>query len=243
MRMKPCAYTKQSLLDHSIGSYEDLNKLNLFDDNYYRLMAKRLKNFGISLSANEIKDMVKDLVILHDIGKAAEYYQEQFDEECNTLNGGKPSFLYHEIGSALFFYYDYEANREVRELLALATLNHLNAIRGIWSYSYYKPYGFNDKMLTLEEYGNKLLEELKKRGLLSKNVKNVRARNYSFDEFLRMAVSLIKRNIKYKHLKLYTLFLAPVIVGDNLNSSSRLDGEKSLFIKKLIGEKNENTSL
>jgi len=240
--MKPCAYTKQSLLDHSKGSYEDLDKLNLFDDNYYKVVVKRLNKFGLSLSADEVKDLIKDLVILHDIGKAAEFYQEQFDEECNTLNSGTPSFLYHEIGSALFFYYDYKANKEIRELLALAALNHLNAIRGIWSYSYYKPRGFDDKMLAIEEYGNKLLEELNERGLLSKNVKNVRARNYSFDEFSRMAVSLIKRNIKYKHLKLYTLFLAPVIVGDNLNSSSRLGSGKRSFIKKLIGEKNENTS-
>ena len=236
--MKPCAYTKQTLLDHSIGSYEDLVNFKLFDDNYYRVVSRRLESVGISLSAKEVKELIKDLILLHDLGKAGEYYQDQFDDECNTLNNEQPSFLYHEIGSALFFYNDYNAKREIRELLALASLNHLNAIRGIWSYTQLMLPGFDERMLKLERYGNVLLE-----GLKDKLSSDAKIRNYSFDDFSIMIESLVKRNMKYKYHKVYILLLAPLLVGDNLNSLKR-NSKGSRFVRLLLkGEYNEDTSL
>ena len=237
--MKPCAYIKQTLIEHSIGSYQDLVNFKLFNDNYYRVVSRRLERVGISLSVSEIKDLVKDLVILHDLGKAGEYYQDQFDDECNTLNNERPSFLYHEIGSALFFYNDYSVKREIRELLALASLNHLNAIRGIWSYTQIMLPGFDERMLKLERYGNMLLE-----GLKDKLSSDIKVRNYSFDDFSIMIESLVKRNMKYNYHKIYILLLAPLIIGDNLNSLKRPGSKGSRFINRLIiGGDNEDTSL
>ena len=237
--MKPCAYTNQPLLEHSIGSYE--KAVELISDSYYKVIVNRLNKMGISLTVEEVKELVKDAVLLHDIGKAGKYYQEKFDEECNPKTPS-PSFIYHEIGSALFFYYDYDADKKVRELLALSAINHLNAIRGIGDFSpQNKPYGFQDSMIHLEEYGNVLLERLKDRGLLSKNVK---AKDYSFKDFSDMLYAFANKKGNYTYLKLYNLFLAPVMVGDNLDSSLvRSSDKKTRFVRLLEGEINASSTL
>ena len=235
--MKPCAYIKQSLIKHSVDSYQDLINSKLFSDNYYRVVSRRLERVNIFLSSKEVKDLVRDLILLHDLGKAGEYYQEQFDNECNMLNNGKPSFLYHEIGSALFFYNGYDAKREVRELLALASLNHLNAIRGIWSYSQIRLPGFDNRMLKLEIYGNILLE-----GLKNSLTRDISIKNYTFDDFSIMIESLVKRNMIYKYHKVYILLLAPLIMGDNLNSLKRVNSKGSRFINRIVDDQDEDTS-
>ena len=228
--MKPCAFTKQSLLDHSISSYEIASKL--ISNNYYKVIVNRLNKVGISLKEEEVKELVKDAILLHDIGKTGEYYQEKFDDECNPKTSN-PSFIYHEIGSALFFYYDYDANEKVRELLALSAINHLNAIRGIGDLSLNKLQGFQESMIHLKKYGSLILEKLKEKGLITKNVK---VEDYSFDEFSDMLYAFAKKS-NYTYLKLYNLFLAPVMIGDNLDSSLvRLSDKKSRFVRLLEGE-------
>jgi len=237
--MKPCAYTNQSLLDHSIGSYEIAVKL--ISDSYYKVIVNRLSKAEISLTVDEVKDLVKDAVLLHDIGKAGKYYQDKFDEECNPKTPN-PSFIYHEIGSALFFYYDYDADKKVKELLALSAINHLNAIRGIGDFSpNNKPYGFQDSMIHLEKYGNWLLDELKGRRLISKDIK---AKDYSFEKFYDMLYAFGNKKGNYNYFKLYNLFLAPVMIGDNLDSNLvRSSDRKRGFIRRLEGEINASSTL
>ena len=237
--MKPCAYTKQPLLDHSIGSYEKAVKL--ISDSYYKVIVNRLSKVGISLTVEEVKDLVKDAVLLHDIGKAGEQYQEKFDEECNPKTSN-PSFIYHEIGSALFFYYDYDADKKVRELLALSAINHLNAIRGIGDFSLHnKPYGFQVSMIHLEKYGSLLLDELKEKNMISIDVK---AKDYSLEQFSDMLYAFANKKSNYTYLKLYNLFLAPVMIGDNLDSSLvRSSDKKTRFVGRLEGEINASSTL
>lgn len=81
-----------------------------------------------------------------------EYYQKRFDDNCI---GNIPSFIYHEIDSVIFFYYNIDDER-VRKLVALAELNHLNAIRDISSLSLH-----HIEMLKLEKYGKVLLDSLR----------------------------------------------------------------------------------
>ena len=220
--MKPCAFTNQTLADHSIGS---LNYAKMvMTSSYIEVAKRRLEKFGI-----KVDDSLFELsVLLHDIGKAGEYYQEQFDDNCV---GKSPSFIYHEIGSAIFFYDNIDDER-VKKLVALAELNHLNAIRGISSLSEKKlPKGCDTRMLKLKRYGKVLLDTLRDKGF---NI-HFHVRDYTFDDYRRMILDIANSNEPY--LKLYVFFLTPIIVGDNLDSHfARGLGERRRFIEILKKE-------
>lgn len=220
--MKPCAFTNQTLVDHSIGS---LNYAKMvMTSSYIDVAKRRLEKFGI-----KVDDSLFELsVLLHDIGKAGEYYQEQFDDNCV---GRSPSFIYHEIGSAIFFYNNIDDER-VKKLVALAELNHLNAIRGISSLSEKKlPKGCDTRMLKLKRYGKVLLDTLRDKGF---NI-HFHVRDYTFDDYNKMLRDIANSNEPY--LKLYVFFLTPIIVGDNLDSHfARGLGERRRFIEILKKE-------
>ncbi|MEJ2771672.1 MULTISPECIES: CRISPR-associated endonuclease Cas3'' [unclassified Stygiolobus] len=220
--MKPCAFTNQTLVDHSIGS---LNYAKMvMTSSYIDVAKRRLEKFGI-----KVDDSLFELsVLLHDIGKAGEYYQEQFDDNCV---GKLPSFIYHEIGSAIFFYDNIDDER-VKKLIALAELNHLNAIRGISSLSEKKlPKGCDTRMLKLKRYGKVLLDTLRDKGF---NI-HFHVRDYTFDDYNKMLRDIANSNEPY--LKLYVFFLTPIIVGDNLDSHfARGLGERRRFIEILKKE-------
>jgi len=64
---------------------------------------------------------------------------------------------------------------------------------------------------------------------------DAKVRNYNFEDLQFMVEALTKRNMKYKHLKLYVLFLAPLMVGDNLDSYYNRPGSKpGNFVKALL---------
>ncbi|ACP34799.1 CRISPR-associated HD domain protein [Sulfolobus islandicus L.S.2.15] len=238
--IKPCAYEKQGLIDHAIGSYKVLS--GKISESYYKIISRRLERYGIFLDLNGVKEIVKDVVVLHDMGKAGEYYQDQFDDNCNSLKSNF-SFIYHELGSALFFYNDYELidvekAEEVKSLLTLAVLNHLNAIRVISDYLVNKfPDKFDERMIKLNNYGSIMLQNL--RGVISKSLK---VRDYTFDHYHDMLYAFSKKSDKY--LKLYNLFLAPIMLGDNLDSSLvRNNGSKTRFVRILEGELNGGSTL
>lgn len=228
--MKPCAYIAQSLVDHSLGSYNDVR--HIISESYYKVVAKRLQKATIRVNETEVREYIKDAVLLHDIGKAGEYYQIQFDDNCVAIKED-PSFIYHEIGSALFFYYDYDAKEEIRKLLSLTVLNHLNAIRGISDLETIIPRNFELSMIKLQKYGKILLESLNK---------NLSIRDYRFDDLYEMIESFTKSDLGY--LKLYNLFLAPVIIGDSINSKRiRQNSSRRMFVDILEGEINEGATL
>jgi len=220
--VKPCAFTNQTLADHSIGS---LNYAKMvMTSSYIDVAKRRLEKFGI-----KVDDSLFELsVLLHDIGKAGEYYQEQFDDNCV---GKSPSFIYHEIGSAIFFYNNID-DESVKRLIALAELNHLNAIRGISSLSEKElPKGCDTRMLKLGRYGKALLDTLRDKGF---NI-HFHVRDYTFDDYNKMLRDIANSNEPY--LKLYVFFLTPIIVGDNLDSHfARGLGERRRFIEILKKE-------
>lgn len=218
---KPCAFTNQPLLDHSKGSLNSVKKI--LSDSYVLTAKRRLEKFGIKVK----KEDFELSVFLHDIGKAGEFYQTQFDDECNSSR--TPSFIYHEIGSAIFFYKNIE-DKKLKLLIALAELNHLNAIRSI---SQLNPNSFPKKfdlgMIRLKRFGKIVLEEI--------GMENLTVEDYTFDDYHEMMSDLVKENGAY--LKLYSLFLAPIIVGDNLDSSlARGLNERRRFIHVLEKEVN-----
>ncbi len=240
--MKPCAYINQGLVEHSIGSFKVIEEK--ISESYYRVVKKRLEKFDIFLSMEEVKEIIKDAILLHDMGKASEYYQKQFNDECNPIVPN-PSFIYHEVGSALFFFYDYpienEKKDEIRVLISLAAFNHLNAIRGIPDYQMNRfPDKFDRGMIKMKNYGNILLKSLKKNGLVTKSIS---VDDYDFPKYSDMLNYVAKISDK-PFLKLYNLFLAPIMMGDSLDSSlARSSKRKTRFVKILEGELNENSTL
>lgn len=214
---KPCAFTNQSLIDHAKGSLEEAN--NRFNDNYYKVIGKRL---GYDYS--KVKEYVKDLILLHDLGKAAEGYQSQFDDNCKASKD--PGFIYHEVGGALYVYKEYEIDDELlRAMGVLSILNHLNAIRGVKDL---KVQNVRPEYLKLTKYGNVFLSNM--------GFKPIQ-RDYNQFDLREMLQWLDQINIDHgDKLKLYTLFLAPLLVGDNLNSAySRQINKKRRFISLLEG--------
>lgn len=226
---KPCAFINQSLIDHSYGSYKILYDKGFLDESYYKTVNKRLGAKGIKINENDIKRLIEITVKLHDIGKVAEFYQNQFDDNCNSIYKNKsPTFKYHEIGSALFFYYsDYIETMEIKKLIALAALNHLNAIRGIKNLSPNRlPKDANLNMLKMEKYGEPYLKIM---GY------SFEVKDYTINDYINMMNDFLTNNGHY--LKLYNLFLAPIIVGDNLDSHyARSINEKRGFISLLERE-------
>lgn len=217
--MKPCAFTGQTLLDHSLGSLKATRKV--MGDSYIETAIRRFRKLGLELK----REYFELAVMLHDIGKAGEYYQAQFDDGCKPVKR-EPTFLYHEIGSALFFFKNFEY--PIRKLLAITALNHLNAIRGLSDLDSKRfPRGFDLGMIRLKKYGKVILEQL---GLESYSVED-----YTFDDYNEMLTELARSNEPF--LKLYSLFLAPVIIGDNLDSAmARSQGTKRRFIQILEKE-------
>jgi CRISPR/Cas system-associated endonuclease Cas3-HD len=47
--------------------------------------------------------------VFHDVGKAVQYYQHQFNEKCECLKTEGPSFYLHEVLSAVYFDFSYRA--------------------------------------------------------------------------------------------------------------------------------------
>lgn len=225
---KPCAFINQDLVSHSIGSYTQA--LRMLDDTYYSSITKRLEKVGINVDKTEVKEKIELVIKLHDIGKAGEYYQEQFDENCNPIRDNV-SFIYHEIGSALFFYHNFKD--KIGKLLTLAVLNHLNAMRTIKDLSPTSfPKGYKIEMAKLQKYGKVLLDSL--------DYSSYSVKDYTLQDYNQMMNELLRERGPY--LKLYTLFLAPIIVGDSLDSQyARNSSNKRRFIQLLEVELSENT--
>ena len=90
---KPCAFELQGLKDH-IKGVEKVANAFIEASNLHRVAAKRL---GIS-----DPELVKGYMLLaakaHDLGKALEYYQNQFDDSCRAIKSF--NFINHEVYSA-----------------------------------------------------------------------------------------------------------------------------------------------
>ena len=80
--MKPCAFANQTLLAHALGTVSQVNKV--FSEQYFEVMSNRLRLVN-KYSAEFLSSQVALLAALHDIGKAAEKYQLQFDDACKPI--------------------------------------------------------------------------------------------------------------------------------------------------------------
>ncbi|MCI2414684.1 MAG: CRISPR-associated endonuclease Cas3'' [Candidatus Aramenus sp.] len=237
--MKPCAFDKQELLSHALGSVKMMEEM--FDGNYFEVVSKRLNKAvrGLNVTKEDVKNLVTFLTAFHDLGKAAEIYQEQFDNNCNALRKNT-SFTFHELGGALFLWRNEWENQSLKVMSTLTVLNHLNAIRN-FNTTRHEMYKVKDGHLKLQKYGKELVNELLSNKVRNPFMKTYKVEDYTpadlqdmFNELASYATSSLK-------IKLYVLFLTPVIIGDNLDSTTSREKDKSYsskshFISSLLEE-------
>jgi CRISPR-associated endonuclease Cas3-HD len=233
--MKPCAFANQTLLAHALGTVSQINKV--FSEQYFEVMSNRLRLVN-KYSAEFLSSQVALLAALHDIGKAAEKYQLQFDDACKPIKD-YTSFRLHEIGSALFLFMNEWEDDYIKLWSILSLLNHLNAMRDI---SYFRLARPDKDMLLLKKYGTIFLEELERNGIKT----GFKADNYDLGDFQKMREWVIAAASKRATSKFYLLFLTPVIVGDNLDSYEQRQQDKesrprARFIRSLLQVVNDES--
>ena len=204
---KPCAFEGQSLLDHMKG-VEEIVKRKFISDGYDLVVNKRM-------GRSDGKDLVLLSSILHDIGKADERYQNQFDDECKA-KVGKFSFKDHEVISSA-----YALKAGLDPHVAMAVLLHHHAMRVpdekvINSMGGAKLYMTEELCKYLKSHGVECIDSL------------------SRDEI--RAVMYLPKKVKPQFVSLLEL---PLVVSDNLDSQRRGDDDdRRVFIselKKLYG--------
>ncbi|MBW9141984.1 MAG: CRISPR-associated endonuclease Cas3'' [Candidatus Aramenus sp.] len=238
--MKPCAFDKQELLSHALGSVEMMEKM--FDDNYFEVVSKRLNKAieGLNVTKEDVKNLVTFLTAFHDLGKAAELYQSQFDENCNALRKNT-SFVFHELGGALFLWYNDWENQTLKVMSTLTVLNHLNAIRN-FNTTRDKTSEVKNGHLKLKRYGEGLVDKLLRDKVSNPFMKTYNVKDYTLADLKNMFAGIANYAVRSPlKIKLYVLLLTPVIVGDNMDSTTSREkdesyGSKSHFISSLLKE-------
>ncbi|BBD73573.1 CRISPR-associated endonuclease Cas3'' [Sulfodiicoccus acidiphilus] len=230
--MRPCAFAGQGLVEHSIGSVNWMDRA--FDLSYFSVVANRVNRLTQGIEAPVDKwwthELTAILTVLHDVGKAGEGFQSQFDDGCGSQ---RSSFKLHEIVSAVFLYRNQvkvagEELRGIRKFWAVMTvINHLNAMRGLHTLNDAQLATLRDK-LKLSKYGNTLLQELSNRGF---DVGHMRAGDYTIADVQDM-VQWLRGLSTRSEGKLYVLFLAPLMIGDNLDSSVARERDETSVLKR-----------
>ncbi len=236
---KPCAWTFQSLESHLEGALRYAQQISPQD---YSVISSRFRAVNVNIDNEKLKEMIKIVTLLHDIGKACEEYQSKFEENCSCKRE-KPSFPLHEVPSAISLEYSLEYitkpefSDEEKLLMKLAVLLHMNAMRGInnikkdlkefklkyrtgWNYKAYK-----DK---LESF----LKQYKIEVTLPSQITVKDA-----EDFIDKIYSVLNQR-GYEFLRLYCLIYYPLCIGDNLDAYSfRKEGEvsesRAIFIREL----------
>lgn len=233
--------------DHALGSVREVQRV--FGESYFQVMKRRIdalvrrldnkqsldSSFIKGISAEQWRDLTFFLVAFHDIGKAGEFYQNKFNEDCTPKE--RASFAFHEVGSSLYLYRLRWRNDILRFWSVLTTMNHLNAIRSLDNLEEARRWISKEPaILHLRRYGSLgELEVFAER--VSWAVKVTPPENYNVGDLQDMETWLRdKTNLRLN--KGYLLLLLPVIVGDNLDSSAQRERDedsrrKRRFIRAL----------
>jgi len=235
--MKPCAFTKQPLRSHIKGVVERVERF--LETGYLETMFRKLKYAGIHTERDSLREAVRAAAVFHDVGKAVQIYQQQFNEKCECLKADSPSFYLHEVLSAVYFdrFLSNHENwsTELKNLAILSVLNHMHSLRDFGSkLNLFDPQGYKSpkefKILnnariigheldnlvgTISEYGFDI--EVVRRYLS----KEILYRNDIYGLGQRLKDFESKKDVA----KLYVLLLLPIIVSDVLDAAENRPGE------------------
>lgn len=244
---QPYAYIGQSLADHIEGCLNKLEDFLRANPNYAQVVCARLRYAGVdAVEPGIIEDMLRLGVMVHDLGKAYRYYQENVEKYGGGFEG-------HEILSAVSCYKILEGmgglgNREqLKILLLMAVLNHHQALRDsipkllmdeedslIKKIKHVARSGLCDSIHNLEPILNEF----------GMTIEHAFAKDYSeFEEILNkirgQLVFFLRRrfNENKRWLKLYCLMTFPIILADDLDAYEKRGGSMGdwVMIKELRG--------
>ena len=239
---KPYAYRGQSLIDHVVGCLSRLEDFLRTNPNYVRVIHMRLSSAGVNVAKQgDVREMLKLSVVAHDLGKAYKYYQVRVEKYGGGFEG-------HEILSAVSCYKMIGGLKDqdpLKILLLMAVLNHHQALREsisellmdrtsslIRKIKDVARSGLCDSVYNLEP----VLEEIEL------SVEEAFARDYPefesiFDRIRELLVFFLRRNFdeNKRWLKLYSLFMFPIVLVDNLDACEKRGGSAGdrLIIREL----------
>jgi len=226
----------------------------MLGNGYAQTVARRLGTMGLAARPEEVEELILLAALFHDTGKAATYYQKQFENGCVCRSAKGPSFRYHEILSAVHFQRYLERSgrkfdRDLTFLAVLAVMNHMHAIRD-----------YSDLVEVLEPQRSQLpkglevvlkesqvraedlealVTDLKEFDVLDQAAfRDALARDITGNEVLLLIRGVSEAERSKPFTRLYATLLLPVIVGDNIDAREkrRSDEEHSwrrLFVEEL----------
>jgi CRISPR-associated endonuclease Cas3-HD len=221
--MIPYAYKDHELFKHLEGTankaLDTLNRLG------YNVICNRFRKLGLEIDCKELEQIVRLSALLHDIGKAADYYQN---------NPKLENFYLHEVPSAVIAKRTLEENNireEYKDLIVITVLQHMNSMRD-WISS------------NRDVNGRWLFSKFSEQILRFLNGKNIVKGEINLDVNSNDAFELIKeyqdksRSNDKPWLKLYNLILALITVGDNLDAyetrKDNLSKSRRWFVEELM---------
>jgi CRISPR-associated endonuclease Cas3-HD len=221
--MIPYAYKDHELFKHLEGTankaLDTLNRLG------YNVICNRFRKLGLEMDCKELEQIVRLSALLHDIGKAADDYQN---------NPKLENFYLHEVPSAVIAKRALEKNNireECKDLIVITVLQHMNSMRD-WMSSNREV----NKGWLFSKFSEHILRFL--------NGKNIVKGEINLDVNSNDASKLIKeyqdksRSNDKQWLKLYNLILASITVGDNLDAyetrKDNLSKSRRLFVEELM---------
>ena len=220
MSGKPCAFRLQGLRDH-IEGVAKVAEAFIESSNLHRVAARRL---GLD------PQLVKSYMILaakaHDLGKAMDYYQRQFDESCNAVSE-RFNFTDHEVFSGAMLL---KVKEEVLKAYGdcelcfgaavVAVLMHHHAMR------------IHDPTAITETKRNEFLTKVGRvvKGGLDGELGFTVPDEVTTRDLDRLALNLIKLYGQASRTsRAYLYFLTPLVIADYADGAKREESEKRTF--------------
>ncbi|MBT0160546.1 CRISPR-associated endonuclease Cas3'' [Candidatus Bathyarchaeota archaeon A05DMB-2] len=227
--MKPYAYNDQLLFDHLKNT---LNFAQQFIQQNANISCRRFKASGLNIDLHRFKFLARVAALTHDIGKGADQYQRK-----QNIGKEKPTFMYHELPSAIISWRLLEKvgiSKEERLLVFMGVLQHHNAMRD-WLQDenllqklnrFRQPWTFS---MCIDEINKFLDEEIGYTEVLDTSLRDI----FELIKYVKECLS----KIRLAWPKLYCLLMAPVVIGDNLDAykvrANDLSYAKRWFIEEL----------
>ncbi|MEM0327734.1 MAG: CRISPR-associated endonuclease Cas3'' [Thermoproteota archaeon] len=228
----PWAFINQDLISHSLNTAKIAERIA--EESYRCSVARRIRIASggkVIMEENKVLELIKIAALLHDVGKAADQYQRQ-------LQDGKLSFRCHELPSAFIAYDLMEKMKYVtheRVLVFLTILNSHQAMRSpaemiresnIREWSFKEWWGKTKPIFDILKTEERIFDSMDK-NLTIKNISDLYER----------VINYARKPGNAEWVKLYCLFLAPVVWGDICDASAfrPKDEHPSKFREELLG--------
>lgn len=220
----PLAYIDHELFIHLLNTKE--KAINYAEKLGIKVIQKRLEALSMKLTIDEIRKIIEISSILHDIGKAADYYQKDFSKENSEMK-----FPLHEVPSAMISEKVCEKlgiKEEAKHFVFLTVLQHMNTMRDWLSENIRinRDWSFNEFKDQIESFIKRNLEIDIEISKINKDDAKKKINEYK---------KIVSEN---RYLKLYTLFLVPVTIADSRDAyefrKTNISPSRRKFIEEVI---------